>query len=255
MWRYLRVFKVDLSLINHVRMIRCSYKNSQLNFRSEQRPKGQSRESMEIPGLNGTEKTKHIHNTHTIPTIQLSCGESTFSQGWNQITVGTFGEVTVLTNRLFSLCFHSSQKYLLLSCGPWKHPRGLCSIEQLLSTDHERDVSSGSAWIHHYTTQRDEQDGRLEEVGTVGVDSVGRAGSSYHTATMAASRNILLVHYGEICLACFASPIVGDVYCWSKWLPNRFCSRTGCQIDAVSTCSTFKRVQNEGLRMCAAHPA
>ncbi len=73
-----------------------------------------------------------------------------------------------------------------------------------------RDVSDGSAWIVcHITTQHK----GMNRTGswTVGVDSLGRAGSSYHTATMAASRNIM---DGFACV--LASPIVGDVYCWSK---------------------------------------
>lgn len=89
-----------------------------------------------------------------------------------------------------SWCFHSSQKYLLLLCSPQKDPRGLCSIEQLPSTDHERRFRwfGMNSLSHHYTTQHK----GMNRTGswTVGVDSLGRAGSSYHTATMAASRNI-----------------------------------------------------------------
>lgn len=68
MSRYLIVFKVDPSLITRVRMIWCSYKNSQVTFRSEQRemtPKQKSRESMEIPELNRTEKENKAHPQHT----------------------------------------------------------------------------------------------------------------------------------------------------------------------------------------------
>ncbi len=168
-------------------MICCSYKNSQLTFLSEQRertPKNPGK--VEIPAVNGEQKstvtTNILYPQFNSPMVRPSSARVEIKSQWDLVV-----RLQSLQTG-FSWCFHSSQNYLLLLCSPQKDPRGLCSIEQLhpLIT---RDVSNGSAWIVcHITTQHK----GMNRTGswTVGFDCLGRAGSSYHTATMAASRNI-----------------------------------------------------------------
>lgn len=194
MWRYFRVFKVDLSLINHVRMIWCSYKNSQLNFRSEQRERtiqgkhGNSRFKRNRKNKTHPQHTYYTHNSTLLWRVHVQPGLKSNHSG------SSWWGYSPYKQAFFHYVFTAVKKYLLLSCGPRKHPRGLCSIEQLLSTDHERRFQ----WFGMNTSLHNTKGWTGREVGgsrTVGVNSVGRAGSSYHTATMAASRNILLVHY------------------------------------------------------------
>lgn len=80
MWRCLRVFKVDLSLINHVRMIRCSYKNSQLNFQSEQRERtilgkhGNSRFKRNRKNKTHPQHTYYTHNSTLLWWVHVQPG-------------------------------------------------------------------------------------------------------------------------------------------------------------------------------------
>lgn len=183
-------------MITRVRMIWCSYKNSQLTFRSEQRertPKQKSRESMEIPDLNRMEKGNKAHPQHTHYTqnptllwwVHVQPGLKSNHSGNSRWGYSPYKQAFFI---MFSQQSTTSSVFFFFS-------RGLCSIEQLPSTDHERCFQ----WIGMNTSLHNTKGWTGREFGgsrMVGVDSLGRAGSSYHTATMAASRNILLVHYG-----------------------------------------------------------
>lgn len=113
--------------------------------------------------LKNRKQKGQIHNKHVLPTIQFSCGLSELSLCRNQITVGTRGEAAVLQNssRHFLFNYFSGAVKNKSCCRVvlQKHPRGMCSIEQLLSSDQERRFQWFGMNSHHITTRHKEMSG------------------------------------------------------------------------------------------------
>ncbi len=181
--------EVDLSLIHHIWMICCSYKNSQLTFLSEQRER--TPKIRESGNSSFKWRTKKAHSRHTIrypqfnsPMVRPSSARVEIKSQW-ELVVRLQSLQTAFLHDVFTavkniFCCYVVLRKILVGCAQ------LSNYHPLIT----RDVSDGSAWIVcHITTQHK----GMNRTGswTVGVDSLGRAGSSYHTATMAASRNIM----------------------------------------------------------------